>query len=134
MVVTTDCYVLPEPSTSSVSDVHLEFPGGTLKLYFDYDRDGVVYSGGLLFKSVRAHSHVAESHCPAWKIEKAYDTLVQVSDSKLVEELIESTAEDQRDSWKLNHYMIYFDGDGCYEIVSESWEELPEKQGSLSSR
>lgn len=134
MSITTDCYSLPEPSTSSVSGVYLEFPGRILKLYFDYDRDGVIYSSGLLFKNVRAHSHVAESHCPAWKIEKAYDSLVKISNSSLVKELVESTAEDQRTSWKLNHYMIYFDSDGCYEIVAESWEELPEKQGSLSKR
>jgi len=86
----------------------------------------------LLFKKVRAHCHTAESHCPAWKIEKAYDHLVQISESKWVEELLKSTAEDQRRSWQLNHYMIYFDNDGCYEIIAESWKALPEKQGSLS--
>ncbi|PIQ43702.1 MAG: hypothetical protein COW05_03235 [Gammaproteobacteria bacterium CG12_big_fil_rev_8_21_14_0_65_46_12] len=132
MVSTMSCYLLPEPSTSSVSGVRLEFPGGVLKLCFDYDRDGVVYNGGLLFKKVRAHCHTAESHCPAWKIEKAYDHLVQISESKWVEELLKSTAEDQRRSWQLNHYMIYFDSDGCYEIIAESWKALPEKQGSLS--
>lgn len=124
--------MLPEPSTSSVSGVRLEFPGGALRLQFDYDRDGVIYNSGLLFKNVRAHRHTADSHCPAWKIEKAYDNLIEVSSSKLVEELLESTAEDQCSSWALNHYMIYFDSDGCYEVIAESWETLPENQGSLN--
>lgn len=128
----TECYVLPEPTTSSISDVRLEFPGGTLSLYFDYDKDGIIYHSGLRFNKVRAHSHVAEMHCPAWKIKSAYDTLVKVTDSKWVEELRESTADDRRDSWTLNHYMIYFDSDGCYEIVADSWEALPEKEGALS--
>lgn len=132
MTSTKNCYLLPEPSTSSVSGVRLDFPGGVLSLCFDYDRDGVVYNSGLLFKNVRAHCHTAESHCPAGKIEKAYDNLIQISESRWVEELLESTAEDQRSSWHLNHYMIYFDSDGCYEVIAESWEALPEKQGSLS--
>ncbi len=132
MLVGEDCYVLPEPSTSSISGVRLEFPGGTLRLLFDYDKDGITCNSGLMFKRVRAHSHIAESHCPAWKIEASYDKLVKISDSELIKELLESTVEDQRASFSLNHYMIYFDSDGCYEIVAESWEALPEKEGSLS--
>jgi len=132
MQTTSECFTLPEPSTSSVSGVRLEFPGGVLRLYFDYDRDGVIYNSGLLFKNVRAHRHTAELHCVAWQIEKSYDRLVKITDSKLVEELLESTVEDQRSSWVLNHYMIYFDSDGCYEVVAEDWKVLPENQGSLN--
>jgi hypothetical protein len=132
MVASEDCYILPEPSTSSISGVRLEFPGGTLSLLFDYDRDGEVYNGGLVFKKVRSHSHTAESHCPAWKIEISYDKLVKLSDSEVIKELLENTSKDQQNSWSLNHYMIYFDSDGCYEIIAESWEALPEKEGSLS--
>jgi len=53
MTSTTHCYLLPEPSTSSVSGVHLEFPGGVLKLCFDYDKDGVVFNSGLLYYGAR---------------------------------------------------------------------------------
>lgn len=133
MAATIECYMLPEPSTSSVSGVRLEFPGETLSLYFDYDRDGTIYNSGLRFRKVRAHCHVAEIHCSAWKIENAYDRLVKFSRSKWVDELIESTPSDQRDSWILNHYMIYFDSDGCYEIIADSWEAMPEKEGSLGN-
>lgn len=131
MLVEENCYILPEPSTSSISGVRLEFPGGTLSLLFDYDKDGETYNSGLMFKKVRAHSHTAESHCPAMKIEASYDKLVKIFDSEIIKGLLKYTAEDQRDSWSLNHFMIYFDSDGCYEIIAESWEVLPEKEGSL---
>lgn len=72
-------------------------------------------------------------HCPAWRIENAYDKLVKLSESKWVDDLIESTSSDHRDSWILNHNMIYFDSDGCYEIIADSWEVLPEKEGSLNN-
>lgn len=124
-------YILPAASTSSPSGVRLEFPSGILLLHFDYDKEGIVYHSGLRFERVRAHRHVTELHCPAWKIESSYDRLVQISDSKWITELLDSTPDDQRNSWKLNHYMIYFDSDGCYEIVAETWSDLPEKTGSL---
>ncbi|NVK88594.1 MAG: hypothetical protein HWE13_10720 [Gammaproteobacteria bacterium] len=132
MMSTSDCYMLPEPSSSSESGVRMEFPGGSLYLYFDYDKDGVMFNHGLLFEKVRAHKYTAESHCPAWKIEKSYDNLVRILDSMDVKELIESTVEDKKSEWQLNHYMIYFDGIGCYEIIAESWKALPEKEGSLN--
>lgn len=127
-----ECFILPEPSTSSVSGVRLEFPGAVLWLYFDYEKDGVICRSGLRFDKVRAHSHVSEMHCPAWKIENSYDKLVKISKSDWIKELNESTEGDLQSSWVFNHYMIYFDGDGCYEIVADSWEVLSEKEGALS--
>jgi hypothetical protein len=131
-MVVDDCYVLPEPSTSSESGVRLDFPGGVLNLYFDYDKEGVVYSSGIVFKNVRAHAHTAETHCPAWKIEASYDKLVRLVRSELVEELLNNTPEDLKSPSSMNHYMIYFDSDGCYEVVAEAWEVLPERQGNIN--
>ena len=96
MVVSEYCYILPEASTSSISSVRLEFPGGTFSLLFDCDRDGEAYNGGLVFKKVRSHSHAAESHCPAWKIEASYDKLVKLFDSELVKGLLENAANDKK--------------------------------------
>ena len=131
MLETIDCYMLPEPSSSSESGVRMEFCGD-LNLYFDYDKDGVMFNHGLSFKKVRFHKYTAESHCPAWKIEKSYDNLVEVVDSTDVKTLNESTVEDKRGSWVLNHYMIYFDSVGCYEVIAESWKALPEIEGVLN--
>lgn len=125
------CYTLPAASTSSLSGVKLECPGGVLFLHYDYDKEGYAYNSSLKFEKVRAHLHVADLHCPAWKIESSYDQLVQITDSEWVKKLLESTADDQHNSWQLNHYMIYFDGEGCFEIVAESWSALPEKRGRL---
>lgn len=125
-----DCYTLPAPSTSSISGVRLDFPGGVLTLRFDYEKDGAIFNMGLIFRKVRALSHVAELHCPAEKIEQSYDKLIQLSDSEWVGKLKRSTPDDQQHSWKLNHYMIYFDADGCFEIVAESWETLQETPGA----
>lgn len=127
---TNECFILPEPSTSSLSGVWLEFLGADLTLRFDYDRNGSAYNSGLVFKKVRAHKYVAETHCPAWKIEMAYDKLVELNQSDFIQDILQNT--DPRDLQDMNHYMIYFDGDGCFEIASESWSELPEMSGALS--
>lgn len=132
MVKIIECYMLPEPSSSSESGVHMDFQGGSLSLHFDYDKDGVIYNHGLTFKKVRSYIYTAETHSPAWKIEKSYDTLVKLIDSELVIELQQSTPDDMHKSWDLNHYMIYFDSFGCCEIVAESWDLIPEKKGSLT--
>lgn len=125
------CFSLDAPSTSSVSGVRLEFPGRILVLRFDYDRDGDIYNSGLVFDKVRAHRHVAELHCSAWTIQESYDRLVQVCESNWVSELLAQTPADQKESWTLNHFMIYFDGDGCYEVIAESWSLIAEEAGPL---
>jgi hypothetical protein len=127
-----ECYNLPEPSTSSQSGVQVGLDGGNLNLHFDYDKDGVIYNHGLTFYKVRSYRYTAELHCPDWKIEESYDNLVMVLDSELVIELEQSTPEDMRNFWHLNHYMIYFDSFGCFEVVAESWDLIPEKKGSLT--
>jgi hypothetical protein len=66
----------------------------------------------------------AERCCTAWHIEGAYDTLVEVVDSRWVEEMRVDTAEPFRDKWATHHYMIYLDSVGCFEIIAESWTAL----------
>lgn len=127
-----DHYLLPEPSTSIVSGIHLESPGGSLSLVYDYDRDGKIYTSGLNFNKVRAYSHVADIHTPAWKIEVAYDQLKELERSDLVTEILNDTPDDQRQSWVLKHFLIYFDGGGCFDVIAESWEVIGEKEGYLS--
>lgn len=120
------CYVLPIPSTA-MSDVRLEFPGGHLSLRFMYDRNGSAERGELRFEKVRAHRHRAELYCTAEQIEAAYDMLVEIRDSEWVTDLLAAAPEDQRESWAMHHYMIYFDSSGCYEVVSASWAAPPDE-------
>lgn len=132
MKETTEYYILPEPSSSSENGVSMKSIGGSINLYFDYDKEGIIFNHGLSFSKVRSHQFTAESHCPAWKIEKSYDSLIKVIDSNEIESLLKSTPEDFRSNWTLNHYMIYFDSVGCYEVIAESWEILPEKEGAIN--
>jgi hypothetical protein len=132
MKETTEYYILPEPSSSSENGVSMKSIRGSINLYFDYDKEGVIFNHGLSFGKVRSHKFTAELHCPAWKIEKSYDSLIKVLDSNEIQSLMKSTPEDLRSSWTLNHYMIYFDSVGCYEIIAESWEILPEKEGPIN--
>ena len=60
-MVSEYCYILPEASMSSISGFRLEFPGGTLNLLFDYDRDGDAYHGGLVFKR-KGHTLIQQNH------------------------------------------------------------------------
>lgn len=122
-------FTLIAPSTSNVTGVNLIFPGDILELRFDYDKDGVIYRSGIQFKKVRAHQHVAEIYCPAWKIECSYDTLVEILDSPWADKLKKSVSENQREAWVLNHYMIYFDSDGCFEVIAAAWDIIPEEKG-----
>lgn len=127
-----ELYILPEPSSSSESGVIANFSGKDLTLSFDYDKDGIICNHGLHFNNVRSFKFIAEAHCPTWVIEKAYDALIQLSDSNYLTELESETPSDSIDSWKMNHYVIYFDSYGCWEIIAGSWQQLPEKVGSLT--
>lgn len=125
-------FTLTAPSTSSLTGVNLIFPGDSLELRFDYDKEGVIYRSAIQFTKVRAHRHLAELYCPAWKIECSYDTLVEILDSPWVDELKKSSPESQKDTWILNHYMIYFDSDGCFEVIADGWGLIPEEKGAWS--
>ncbi|WP_092193158.1 hypothetical protein [Desulfomicrobium norvegicum] len=124
-------FALAAPSTSTISGVKLTFPGDILKLQFDYDKDGIIYKSTIQFDKVRAHRHEAEIYCPAWKIESSYDTLVEILNSTWASDLKSNAPDDLKNSWKLNHYMIYFESDGCFEVISDSWSIAPEMEGCL---
>jgi len=129
-------YSIPEPSTAMHSSgAKLDFGGGTLTLRYDYDRYSDdhfvgVFRSGLRFRAVRAFRHRAESHCTSWHVEGAYDTLVEIEGSEWVAELRTLSMARKMGDWEMHHYMIYLDSSGCYEIVAQSWEVLPEEAGA----
>lgn len=123
----------PEPSTAGVSGfVLLTSNGRDLELRFDYDRDGSVFTIGIRFHTVRAHRYRAELYLQPWHITGVYDTLVVLQPSEWVKELRDAAAVDQRNAWVMQHFMITLDSAGCFEVVAESWEVMPEIRGSLS--
>lgn len=119
--------LLPVPSTSLLSEVVFEHPGGTASLRFEFERDGVPYRQGLQFDSVRAFRFRTEGHCTAWHVE-AYDTLIEVLGSEWVGELLAAEPSGAWGHWKIRHFMIYIDSRGCYEVGAESWSWLPEER------
>ena len=115
------------PSTAFTSDVAAVFDGGALKLRFQFDRDGVLLTGGVVFSKIRAHRWRAESHCTAWHIEDAYDTIVEIEGSDWARELVMAEPIQARGRWVIRHFMLFLDSAGCFEIAAESWTLVPDE-------
>lgn len=114
-------YELPVASTA-IPHVHLEFPGAHLDLRFEYRIKGEPRRAGIRFERVRAHRHKAELYCTPDQIEAGYDSLVEVGESPWIRELLTAAPADQRHSWEMHHYLIYFDSNGCYEVIAAGWQ------------
>jgi hypothetical protein len=112
------------PSTE-LGDVTLRDDGGSVTIRFDYEREESGVVGGFVFGRVRSYRHRAESHCTVWHID-AYDVLTEIENSEWVAELLDATPADMRGNFEMHHYIIYFDGSGCFEVVARSWAALPE--------
>lgn len=111
---------LPYPSTAQVREpVILNEPRGLL-LLMACDEDGQERRVGVLFIKPRALRKRAEIYCTIWHINKAYDTVCEVTESSWVAELKNDAVSDWRDRWVMRHFMIYLDSFGCLEVVAES--------------
>ncbi len=99
----------------------------------DKHDESKTYNSGLRFKNVKAHSSSAELHCADWKSD-ALDKLMRIDQSPWKKKLLENLTSNPCDSEIMNHYLIYFDGTGSIEVIAESWEELPQRPGSLTDR
>lgn len=118
---------IPTPSTAITSDVVSVFDGGSLILRFQFDRGGALVWGGVAFKKVRAHQWRGESHCTAWHIEGAYDTVVELEDSPWGAELLMAEPAETWGRWVIRHFMLFLDSAGCYEVAAESVSLLREE-------
>ncbi len=121
----------PPPPSAYTEDAVFTHSGGDAELRCTYERTGSMYAGGLRFHRVRAFRFRADSHCTAWHIEGAYDTLVEVEQSDWVIELVDAEpSEAWGGQWKIRHFLIYIDDAGAYEIAAEDCEWLPEERVS----
>lgn len=75
----------------------------------------------LLFKGGRAYRWTRDSLCTEGMV-KAYDAVVEIPDSQWAAEATRHLRKDslESDDLTLHHYMVYFDGGGCYEVLAES--------------
>ena len=119
-------YQVPVPSTDFTTEA--AFCGNVIR--YGYRQQETVCKGGIRFGKVLATRTRAERCCTPWHIEGAYDTLLEVEGSPWVQEMRSDTNEQWRGKWETHHYMIYLDSAGCFEVIAESWEALPEEPGT----
>jgi hypothetical protein len=128
--VKKNLYTVPVPSTAfDLGGPYMLL--GTLR--FSYQREGIDYRGGILFNRVYASRKYGEYASTAWQIEAAYDTLIEIENSSWVEELQAEAKDAQRrrdERWEMHHYLIYLDSFGAFEALADSWNALPEEEGS----
>jgi hypothetical protein len=101
--------------------------GPKLEIYFDrliLLLDYEIESGGykwlrLNFSRVVAFSFTVFGFCTVEQI-KSYDRLSKVAESPWLEELFSRAMT--KPSTGANHYRIFFDEIGCYEIAAESFD------------
>lgn len=117
-------YDLPVLS-SEFRSVRVEARPNCYALIFEYkDETGVMTTRQIEFTGVRAYRHRAEVHCTKWHVEDVYDALAQVDDSEWVADVRGETAKGWEDYWTLNHYMIYLDSVGSFEVLADEWRVL----------
>jgi hypothetical protein len=111
---------LPFPSTAAIRDPTLRTDGSDLLLSMEFDDEGAIKSASLRFVKQRAFRKRAESHCAAWHVADAYDTVCEVRESDWTRELRSDSMPRWRDFWVMRHFMIYVDSFGCLEVIAES--------------
>ena len=121
-------YEVPVASTDFLSQVNF----CSQSIIYTYEKDGLEFRSGIKFAKIKEMAHHGELTAEVWHIEDVYDTLVEIKNSEWVERIFEKIKRDSPHHIgyiSLNHYMIYMDSVGCFEIIAESWEIIPEEPG-----
>lgn len=121
-------YEVPVPS----NEFEVEAYFCKSSILYSYFKNGKQYRSGIKFHKIKEYARHSEVTCQGFHVEDVYDNLVEIKSSEWVKEIHEMTLDYQvkrSESWIMNHYMIYLE-DGCFEIIAESWEVLPEEVGS----
>lgn len=124
-----DSWQFPVPSNCINNGVTLYFRGANAIMKFDYfdeERDDRKFNGGITFEAVMSHRHSSEKFTKS--IGAAYDTLIEITDSKWIDELKEISPE-WAEYWKIKHYAIYLDGYGMYEFAARDFNVMQESEG-----
>jgi hypothetical protein len=109
------CYQTKPEAQNSMANAH----ECALSLLLDYEIESGEYKWlRLNFSRVIAFSFTAFGFCTVDQIE-SYDRLVKVAKSLWLEGLFSRAMT--KPSTNTNHYRIFFDEIGCYEIAAESF-------------
>jgi len=117
-------YTVPVPSTNFTREAYLDCSGITPELRYGYESETAEYCARIRFEKVAALRTRSERFCSAWHIEGAYDTLVEVTESSWIAEILGDVPAQYRAEWMPRHFMIYLDSVGCFEFLAQSWEAL----------
>lgn len=130
----TQMFALPFPSSAVMQGPALvdDERGLTVSITCA-DDDGRPRSSSVVFKNPRAYRRREETYCTAWHVQDTFDTICEVIDSEWVDELRGDAVPEWRDRWVLRHFMIFLDGFGCLEVISESATLEAGSSGSRNS-
>ena len=113
------------PSFGQVGEVELIDRIGDVELRFAYyDDANKLFRAGFRFRKVRAYQYRALVHCSVDQVE-AYDRLILLDGSDWLDDLKKHTDEFWQKRWMMNHYRIFFQDVGCYDVVADSWQPIP---------
>jgi hypothetical protein len=116
---TRQLWLLPVMSQEFRDGPKVEFERDRLRVNYDYETETGAYKWAVLeFAEVEAFAFTAHESCTEQQVD-AYDTLVDVPDSKWIQAL-----EEPRVSRIVGrrHMRIYFDEIGCFEVVATDFE------------
>ena len=120
---------LPAPSTDSITDASLLLFGRSVLVKYDYYRDESPHRAALCFKGVVSTKSRSERCCTSWHV-KAFDVLLEIVESQWLVDQREDISPRYRDEFTARHFMIYFDSVGCFEVLADDFELIPEEVGS----
>ena len=93
------------------------------RLRYDFYTDAGEHSWGeVLFRRVLAFRYVSYDSISDEELLDAYDRVVAVQDSEWLRQVYPRRPWD---GLELKHYRMFFDSNGCYECVAESFEPTP---------
>lgn len=122
-------FELPVPSTEFVTGTSLHLFGRTALIRFDYFRDGKPKRTGIYFNGISSTRYRSERCCKGSQI-KSFDALIEFVDSQWVETLRNEISKMYRDEFSPHHYSIYFESVGCFEVLADDFEVIPEEDGT----
>ena len=123
------CHALEYPITCEIS-ASVVNDGGTLTLNIKYARDdSYCYCSGFRFRKIRAYRYKADAYRSLWEVEFSSCKLIEILESRWVKELrSKSMYGKDDDCFIMRHFMFSFGEEGCFEVIAELWELLPEKK------
>lgn len=126
-----ELWIFPVSSTCISTGVILKYEKGDAMLSFDYfneEKEDKVYHNSIIFETVVCHRHSSEKFTRG--LLGAYDKLIEISNSKWVNELALISSEWAK-HWNIRHFAIYLDGYGLYEFVAKDFKITGIEEGIL---